>query len=214
MAKPKKTRAGTGSHAQDEDEETPEMKLEDKPAEAPAAHPKQGTTFTVDGQEVTFEAERQLAASPNSGVAAGVYQIVSTLLKPGNRKVYRAVVGDTLYPIRGYDTANEVISKVRESSKEPRKSRKASAAKPVSHAPSEGFSLTDAADDILRDYLALKKEDDADAVLSHLVETHLGPEVAKLKAAQDAISKLPIDLLTALANASDEKRRKILEALT
>lgn len=212
MAKPKKAR--TTGHAHDEDEETPEMKLEDKPAEAPAAHPKQGTTFTVDGQEVTFEAERQLAASPNSGVTPGVYQIVSTLLKPGNRKVYRAVVGDTLYPIRGYDTANEVISKIRGESKEPRKSRKASAAKPISHAVGEGFSLTDAADDILRDYLTLRNEDDADAVLSHLVETHLGPEVAKLKAAQEAIRTLPVDLLTALANASDEKRRKILEALT
>lgn len=211
MVKHKKTKGEEQLH--DEGEESPQMKLEDKPAEAQAAHPKQGTTLTIDGQEVTFEAERQLGASPNSGVASGVYRIVSMILKPGNRKVYRAIVGDTLYPIRGYDTPNEVIAKIRGESKEPRKPRKA-AARPTPHTTGEGFSLSDVADNILRDYLVLRKQDDADAVLSQLVETHLGPEVAKLKAAQEAIRTLPVDLLTALANASDEKRRQILEALS
>ena len=218
MAKSKKARAGSSSgsdtHDEDESESLPDEKREDKAIDTPGAHPKAGTTITVGGEEVTFERERQLAASPNSGVQAGVYQIVSVILKPGNRKAYRAVVGDALYPIREYGTENEVISKIRGKSKEPRKPRK-TAAREVPQTFDEGapIMLSDSAAEVLREYLAFRHEDDQDAVLSDLVETHLGPEVEKLKAAQTAISKLPIDLLTALANATDEKRQKILEAL-
>lgn len=217
MAKSKKARAGSSSgsdtHDEDESESLPEEKREDKAIDTPAAHPKAGTTITVGGEEVTFEDERQLSASPNSGVEAGVYKIVSVILKPGNRKAYRAVVGDALYPIREYGTENEVISKIRGKAKE-RKPRKA-AAREVPQTFDEGapIMLSDSAAEVLREYLAFRHEDDQDAVLSDLVETHLGPEVEKLKAAQAAISKLPIDLLTALANATDEKRQKILEAL-
>lgn len=211
MTKNKKPRNAEAEH----DDETPEYKPEEKSAETPAAHPKQGTTYTVSGTEVTFEGERHLKASPTSGVQAGVYTIVSTILKPGNRKVYRAVVGEQLYPIREYDTADEIISKIRSESKEPRKPRKGSVPKAALRDSDDGDSiqLSDAAVEILRDYLTLRHEEDREGLVSELIVKHLGPEVERLKAAQEAISKLPVDLLTALANASDETRQKILASL-
>ncbi len=221
MAKTKKTKAVADSDEaappeaasepiHEESESQPMSEVKDT-----KARHKPGDTISVGGQDVTFEAERQLGTSASSGVSSGVYPIVSVILMPGNRKVYRAVVGDVLYPIREYGTANEVISKIRGESKEPRKSRKTAAAKPVSHVfdGSPSITLTDTAADTLRDYLALRQEYDQDEVLSDLVEAHLGPEVKRLQAAQKAISKLPLDLLTALANASDEQRQKILAAL-
>lgn len=200
MAKNKKAKSESdGSALEEPDGETHELKFADKPADSPAAHPKAGTTFTIDGQEVTFEAERQLATSASSGISPGVYQIVSMILKPGNRKVFRAIVGGTLYPIREYGTPGEVISKIRSESKEPRKSRKAPVARPLS--PTSGddapITLTESAAEILADYLSLRQEYDQDTVLSDLVDVHLGPEVRKLKAAREAISRLPVDLLTA-----------------
>lgn len=216
MAKSKKARSSSASasdtHDEDESESLPDEKREEKTIDTPAAHPKAGTTITVAGEEVTFEGERQLAASPNSGVQAGVYRIVSVILKPGNRKAYRAIVNETLYPIREYGGENEVISKIREKGKE-RKPRKPAARESSPNFDETSILLSDSAAEILREYLTLRQEDDQETVLSELVETHLGPEVEKLKAAQAAIRKLPVDLLTALANATDEQRQKIFESL-
>lgn len=221
MGKTKKTKTGAGSDEEARPEAASEPiheESENQPmseANDTKARHKPGDTISVGGQDVTFEAERQLGTSASSGISSGVYSIVSVILMPGNRKVYRAVVGDVLYPIREYGTPNEVISKIRGESKEPRKPRKTAVAKTISHTSDEGpsITLTDAAAETLRDYLALRQEYDQNEVSSDLVEAHLGPEVKRLQAAQKAISKLPLDLLTALANASDEQRQKLLAAL-
>lgn len=169
-----------------------------------------GDTVMFGDLETKVVEERQLPASPNSGVPAGVYPVVSMLLKPGNRTAYRAVVAGTLYPIREYGTVNAVISKIRGESKPRVKKNKVAASVLEDTA---AFSLTGQATKILDAYLDLKTDGDRGSVLSELVTRHLGPEVERMQATREAIQKLPHDLLAALAGATEEKRQQVFAML-
>lgn len=173
---------------------------------------KPGDTFSVQSQQVTLVEERHLNASPRSGVSGGEYPIVSIVMQPGNRIAHRALVGGDLYPIRQYGTPAEVISKVREASG-PRKRRKEVPA-PQRAQEFEEAILTDEATEILEEYLSLKPDLDRTEVLSDLVAAHLAPEVKRMRAAREAVARLPAELLTLLVNASEEKRRHLMEVLT
>ncbi len=168
-----------------------------------------GSIFTFGEREVTLVDERVLKTSANAGITEGVYPIVSILLKPSNRAAYRAIVGDALYPIRGYGTSGEVIAKIRGEAKQPRARKARTAAAGESHV----LSLTTAAARTFDTYLDMKPTENGEQVLSALVLLHLGPEVEKMLLTREAIQKLPHDLLAALAGANEETRRRVLEML-
>ena len=168
-----------------------------------------GDTLIIAGTQATVIGFKFLPTSSTSGVADGEYPVVS--VKQGQGRAFRAVVDGALYPIRNHGKPGEVIAKQRESGK-PRKSRKHFT--PVEHAvDEEAAELSDEAHDVLDSYLALKRDHDRGEVLSDLVMKHLKSEVQKLKATQEAISKLPMDLLALLAGSSEEKRQQVLAML-
>lgn len=171
-----------------------------------------GSSVTIDGRRFTVVGRERLRASPTSGVAEGDYLVVYELV--GERKAYRAVVDGTPYPIRQYGTPDAVIAKQRESRGEPRAARATTSAPPSEpHADSENIELSHEAVEILEQYVKLKRGGDQGTILSDLVVQHLGPEVERLKRAQQAIQQLPVDLLTRLADASAEQREQILAML-
>lgn len=77
---------------------------------------------------------------------------------------------------------------------------------------SSGPQLDAQARATLEEYLELKGGD-AEEVLSALVNKHLGDEVRKARELAERRKKLPADLIDALAGASDDARRKVLELL-
>ena len=169
-----------------------------------------GATLTFHGQDVTLETQKYLTASAKSGVSDGTYTVVSVIAQPGNRKAFRAIVGDALYPIRQYGKEDETISKIRGRSAG-RKGRR-SAEGGDGHETGD-IELTASADRILSDYLAHKRNLDGGDVLSDLVERHLKPELAKIRASEEAIRRLPGDLLARLAEVDEDTRRKVREFL-
>jgi hypothetical protein len=170
-----------------------------------------GDAVQINGSEFVVESVEHLLASSTSGVSEGTYSVVSEML--GNRKAYRAVVGDRLYPIRQYGKEGQVIAKQRETSKGIAKT--ARAARPTTFPNSaDEISLSSAAASILTDYLALEPSGPGrDLLVSELVFTHLGPEVERLRIAQAAIAKIPRDFLVLFASASEEKRNEIMALL-
>ncbi len=170
-----------------------------------------GATASIGGKDYTVVGTALLRASPTSGVSDGDYAVVYELI--GDRKAYRAVVNGDLYPIRQYGTPDAVVSKQRESKGEGSRTKRSTPARAETAHASDHLDLTRQASDLLDDYVSLKRGGDQGEIISELIVRHLGPEVERLRKAQEAIQKLPADLLALLAGASDEKRAQILDLL-
>lgn len=171
-----------------------------------------GSSVTIQGRGYTVVGRERLRASSTSGVAEGDYLVVYELV--GERRAYRAVVDGTPYPIRQYGTPDAVIAKQRESRGEPGGARATASVTPSDpRSDIENIELSHEAVEILEQYVKLKRGGDQGTILSDLVVQHLGPEVERLKKAQEAIQQLPVDLLTRLASASSEQREQILAML-
>ncbi len=162
---------------------------------------------TVMGKTFTVVGSGRFAASRNSGLSAGDYPVVFEMI--GDRKAYRVYANGEFYPIREFGTPNAIISKQRET--------RATRSAPKSAAPAEDegedLELSVEAGRLLTEYVSLNRGVSQSKVLSELVVKHLGPEVERLRRTQEAIKKLPMDLLARLAESSDEKRAEILALL-
>ncbi len=165
-----------------------------------------GDVISVQGQEFTLVCEKHLHTSNRSGVTAGTYPVGTVRVQPGGRVAYRAIVGNEIYPVRRYGTPEETIAKMR--GRDSRSRRGSSDAH-----DSGDISLTSSADKILSEYLSFKTNLDGGDVLSGLIETHLKPELVTIRAQEEAIRRLPKDLLAGLVGADEDTRRRIREML-
>lgn len=174
-----------------------------------------GETFTVGGvtytvgaklgfgrRSVTVVGVSALEGSVKAGIPHGEYLVVSEEVSNGQTR-YRALVGNELYSIRKYNTPDAVIAKHRESGG-PRRG---------GEAESDGIELSAQAQRTLDQYLALARQNNADDVVSRLVVEHLGPEVERLRKADQAIKQLPVDFLTTMAALTEEQRAQLIASL-
>jgi hypothetical protein len=169
-----------------------------------------GDTFTLGGTHYVAVGVERLSGSASSGVAAGVYPVVYETI--AGRKAYRVYVDGEFYPVRQYGTPDAIIAKQRES-REKSPGARAASARASAHDDGDDLALSSEAVRVLEAYVSLVHGAEQSRVLSELVVTHLGPEIERIRKAQEAIQKLPVDLLTRLAGASDEQRAQILSML-
>jgi hypothetical protein len=83
----------------------------------------------------------------------------------------------------------------------------------AARAESDGIELSAQAQRTLDQYLALARQNNADDVVSRLVVEHLGPEVERLRKADQAIKQLPVDFLTTMAALTEEQRAQLIASL-
>lgn len=170
-----------------------------------------GVTYTVGAQlsfgrrTVTVVGKAELEGSVKAGIARGEYLVVSEEVSNGQTR-YRALVGNELYSIRKYNTPDAVIAKHRESSGA-RRGGGGGDSEP------EGIELSAQAQRTLDQYLQLARQNNADDVVSRLVVEHLGPEVERLRKADQAIKQLPVDFLTTMAALTEEQRAQLIASL-